>query len=125
MSVPEQPVTAAPNRAGRFWLVAMTVVVLVAFVASRLASSSPDGLDRVVQDRGLVARSAPDNADQAPLAGYATAGVEDSGPTKGLAGILGTLAVAVIAAGAGWVAMLASRGAAGRGARRRHGDASP
>lgn len=61
----------------------------LAYLVSPLASSSPDGLERVAIDEGL-AGSAQDHAlDDSPLAGYQVRGVEDEGRSTALSGIVG------------------------------------
>lgn len=61
----------------------------LAYFVSPLASSSPDGLERVAIDEGL-AGSAKDHAVAgSPLADYQVRGVEDEGTSTALSGVVG------------------------------------
>jgi hypothetical protein len=67
----------------------LLVALGLAFFVSPLASSSPDGLNRVAEDQGF-ADDADDHAlDDSPLSGYEVRGVEDERLSKGLAGVIG------------------------------------
>ena len=72
----------------KWWLVALVGCLLVA-VLSPLASSSPDGLERVAEDKGFIGR-----AQEAPfqlIADYVFPGVENEAVATILAGLIGTL----------------------------------
>jgi hypothetical protein len=87
------------------WL-GLATCLLVAGVLSSLASTAPDGLERVATDLGL-ASSTPHPPVGSPLTGFATAG-NSSRLGTGLAGVIG---VAVTAAAAfGLFRALASTG---------------
>lgn len=78
--------------------------------ASPFASSAPDGLERTAEKLGFAAMEESSSAAVrrvAPLPDYAVPGVADERAATGLAGLLGTLAVFVVALGAG--ALLARR----------------
>lgn len=67
----------------------LIVALGLAFFVSPLASSSPDGLERVSIDQGF-AETAEDHAlAEGPLADYGVEGVEDERLSTGLAGIIG------------------------------------
>ena len=74
------------------------VALFLAGVVSYYASSSPDGLNRVAQDKGFAA-SGTRAADRSALAGYRTDGVEDRRLSGGLAGVAGSLVVLLLAGG--------------------------
>jgi hypothetical protein len=67
----------------------LLVALGLAFFVSPLASSSPDGLEKVSIDEGF-ADTAEDHAlADSPLADYAVEGVDDESLSTGLAGIIG------------------------------------
>jgi hypothetical protein len=77
--------------------------LLVAFglavFASPLASSRPDGLNKVAADHGFDRSARRSAADDSPLAGYAVKDVDNDDVAKGSAGMIGvavTLFVAII-----------------------------
>jgi hypothetical protein len=65
------------------------VALLLAGLASHYASNSPDGLNKVASDQGFDKAAKPHTADDSPLAGYATKGVDDQRLSGGLAGVAG------------------------------------
>lgn len=73
-------------------------LALLAVSAGFVASSSPDGLERVAEDLGFADRAAPPHA--APLPDYAVPGLSP-GLSAPLAGLIGTLAVGGLAWGLG------------------------
>ncbi|PRX96142.1 PDGLE domain-containing protein [Allonocardiopsis opalescens] len=85
-----------------FFLGAVLVALLLAGVVSFYASSSPDGLERVAEDTGLI-EAADDHAlAESPLADYGVAGVEDERLSVGLSGLVGvgiTLGVGMLVFG--------------------------
>ncbi len=82
----------------RSTVVLLAAIGALASVASLIASSSPDGLNRVAADLGFSGRQA--TLYQAPLAGYSVPLVPSS--LSGVAaGLLGTAAVGGVAFAAG------------------------
>jgi cobalt/nickel transport system permease protein len=86
-------------RPGVFVLVALAVVVVVAFVISGFASSSPDGLERVAADKQIDAEATDHAFADGPLADYAVEGVENERLSTGVAGVLGVAATLAVATG--------------------------
>jgi len=84
----------------KWWHVALIISFLVA-VASPLASSSPDGLERVAKDQGFVAleREAPFQL----LADYIFPGVGNGALATILAGLAGTLVIFGLVYGLAWL----------------------
>lgn len=74
-----------------FVLLGIGIALILAFFVSPLASSSPDGLERVAIDQGFEGQAAEHAMAQTPLADYAVAGVPDPGLSTGLAGVIGVL----------------------------------
>lgn len=67
----------------------LLVTLLLAGVASFYASSDPDGLEKAAQDTGIARQAEDSAADDSPLAGYETTGVDDGRLSGGLAGVVG------------------------------------
>jgi cobalt/nickel transport protein len=92
----------APGRrlSTRALLVAgLVVALLVAGVASYYASSHPDGLEHVAGETGFLDTAEDSPTADSPFADYATKGVDDERLSVGIAGVLGTLVVLVLAGG--------------------------
>lgn len=75
------------------------VCLLLAGVVSYYASSRPDGLESVAQDKGFADTAGPHASDGSPFAGYATRGIDNARVSGGVAGIAGGALVFVIAGG--------------------------
>ncbi|MGJ6962745.1 energy-coupling factor ABC transporter permease [Streptosporangium sp. G11] len=93
--LPDAPRSSAPvaaRRPGWFLPAGIAVAVLLAGVVSFYASSSPDGLERVAEDKGFIGQAADHSLGEQPLADYGDVG----GIPVGVAGLIGvgvTLAV--------------------------------
>jgi cobalt/nickel transport system permease protein len=77
-------------KGGKGWIVAGIVISLIVVLLSPLASTDPDGLNRVAADLGFI------NAAQSgagPFAGYTVPFLADASASKIAAGALGALAV--------------------------------
>ena len=84
----------------KWWLIALLVCLAVASF-SPLASSSPDGLERVAEDKGFI-----DLEREAPyqiIADYVFPGVENEALATILAGWIGTLMLFAVAYGIAWM----------------------
>jgi len=80
----------------KWWHIALLVALLMAII-SPFASSSPDGLEKVAEDKGFI-----EKATEAPyqlMADYLFPGVENEAVATILAGIIGTLAIFGLAYG--------------------------
>ena len=83
-----------------FTALALAVAVGLATAASPFASSSPDGLEKVAQDKGFAGDGRPAGVQEAaPVPGYAFPGVANERVATGLAGFTGTLLVFVVGYG--------------------------
>lgn len=77
----------------------IVVALLIAGVGSYYASSDPDGLTKVSQDQGFAGSEKDHGAADGALAGYETKGVDDARLSGGLAGVVGSVVVLVLAGG--------------------------
>ncbi|HJX13362.1 MAG TPA: PDGLE domain-containing protein [Dehalococcoidales bacterium] len=84
----------------KWWHFALIIPVLVA-VVSPLASSSPDGLEKVAQDQGFLGRSQP--APFQVIADYLFPGIASEALATILAGLLGTLLLFGAVYGLAWL----------------------
>ena len=75
------------------------VALLLAGVVSYYASTSPDGLNRVAQDKGFSQTRTEHHGGGSPFAGYGTKGIGNERVSKGVAGVVGSLIVLVLAGG--------------------------
>ena len=73
--------------------------LLLAGVVSFYASSHPDGLTKVSQDKGFADTETEHGAADSPLAGYSTKDVGNERLSGGVAGVVGVLVV--LGAGSG------------------------
>jgi len=80
-----------------FLALALAVAVGLAVFASPFASSSPDGLAKVAGSKGFLADGRVHTIqERSPVPGYAFPGIHDSRLATALAGLLGTLLVALV-----------------------------
>jgi PDGLE domain len=77
-----------------FTILALAVAIGLGTAASPFASSSPDGLERVAEDKAFIddGRLAPIQ-EESPVPDYAFPGIDDPRVATGLAGFAGTLVV--------------------------------
>jgi cobalt/nickel transport protein len=83
------------------WGLVLLAALAVAAFLSPLASSAPDGLERVAERLGFAGRERKAPVVKAPLAEYQVSPIRDRRVSTSVAGIIGTLVVFGIAAGAG------------------------
>jgi hypothetical protein len=69
----------------------LLVAIGLAMLVSGLASSSPDGLNKVAEDHGLAADARQHLFENGPLAGYAVKGVNGDRLSTGISGLIGVL----------------------------------
>ena len=79
--------------------VGLLVALLLAGVVSHYASSDPDGLNKVAQDKGFAATQKDHRTGDGPFAGYTTHGVGDGRFSGGRAGVVGCVVVLTLAGG--------------------------
>ena len=86
-------------------LAGLVLSILVTTVLAPLASSDPDGLERVAEDLGFADSEAQSATAESALADYALGGVSDEGWSTRGAGLIGL----VVTAGVGVVVFSAVR----------------
>ncbi len=92
------------------WIwIGLAVALAVGALLSLAASSSPDGLERVAEDKGFL-----ESAVEMPAAALAAARLPVPGHRRrrlatGLAGFLGTLVLFALGCGVGWALRLGRR----------------
>ena len=84
----------------KWWLIALLVCLAVASF-SPLASSSPDGLERVAEDKGFIGLG--EEAPYQVIADYVFPGIDNEALATILAGLIGTLILFGIAYGVAWL----------------------
>ena len=95
----------------KWWLIALVFCLVLATI-SPLASSSPDGLEKVAEDKGFIGA-----AGEAPfeiVADYVFPGIENEAVATILAGWLGTLLLFAITYGLAWLIKSRREGVATR-----------
>lgn len=94
------------------WMGLAAALAVGAFL-SLVASSSPDGLEKVAEDKGFMERAVATPLLHSPLPDYLFPGIADERLATGLAGFLGTLVLFVVGYGVGWAVRRASRARTG------------
>ena len=84
-----------------FTILALALAVGLATAASPFASSSPDGLERVAEDKAFIEQAKDPGYEVLP--DYTIPGVDNEAVSTILAGIVGVLVVAALTFGAGWL----------------------
>ena len=74
-----------------FVIAGLLVTVGLALVVSGFASSSPDGLEKVAEDKGFLETAKEHQFADGPLADYAVKGVGNERLSTGLSGLIGVL----------------------------------
>jgi cobalt/nickel transport protein len=74
-----------------FLIGGLLVTIGLALVVSGFASSSPDGLEKVAEDRGFLETAQDHLFTDGPLADYAVRGVDNERLSTGLSGLIGVL----------------------------------
>jgi hypothetical protein len=85
-----EPPATGPGRSRlgrRWWIGGIVIVALVVVILAPLASSDPDGLNRVAEDAGFIGSA--QNVIGGLLSGYDLPFVSDPNVSKVLSGLLG------------------------------------
>lgn len=83
--------------ANKFLLAGILVSLVVAGVLSYYASSSPDGLEKVAEDKGFLDTAKDSINSGTPLADYGVSGIENERLSVGLSGLVGVIATLLVA----------------------------
>lgn len=89
----------------------IVVALALAVFVSPFASASPDGLERVAEDKGFAEAATAPAWDFSPLGDYSFPGLGEGGLSTALAGLVGTLLLFVIVLLAGRAIARSSRAA--------------
>jgi PDGLE domain len=82
-----------------FTILALALAIGLGTAASPFASSSPDGLERVADDKAFLDDGRPAAIQEdAPVPDYAFPGIDDPHLATGMAGFVGTLGVFMLGA---------------------------
>jgi len=95
-----------------WWIGGLLVAALIVIVLAPLASSDPDGLERVAEDRGFIEQA--QNAFYGVLPDYTVPGLDDAALTTIAAGLIGVGIVFLMMWGLGAL-LTRRRGTSGRG----------
>lgn len=71
----------------------LLAAVLLALIISPFASSRPDGLERVAEDKGFIEKANARPAVRSPIRDYLMPGIKNEKVATAIAGVLGTLLV--------------------------------
>ena len=77
-------------------VIGLIIAVVIAFFLSPLASSWPDGLERVAHDYGFIARSEQGSVLKAPIPDYVFPGLKNGKMATSISGLLGTVIIFVV-----------------------------
>lgn len=103
MSAARRGMSPARRGGRRLWLVAGAVALLLAGIVSAYASSQPDGLERVAEDKGFLEAADDHDLGGSPLADYGVEGVDDDRLSVGLAGAIGVVLTLAVGGGLFWL----------------------
>jgi hypothetical protein len=108
------------HKLGKYWWVIGLMFALGVVFLSPLASSDPDGLERVAEDAGFLSRA--EDAPYEVMPDYAFPGIENSAVSTIVAGLIG--AVLLFGAGYGLAWLLRRRSERAMGSPPRTTDAT-
>lgn len=93
-------------------LLGFAAALLVAAFLSPFASSSPDGLERVAEDKGFIEKGTS-YFTGSPIPDYSMPGIGHEGAATGLAGVVGTVLTFGMMYGVGKLIVRKKRGSGG------------
>ena len=93
-----QTASSADRGTGARWWVGGYIIAVAVTLLAPLASGSPDGLERVAEDAGFIARA--QHAPYAIIADYVVPGIQNEGLATIFAGIIGVTIIYALVAGA-------------------------
>lgn len=90
------------------WLICFVIPLIIAAFVSPFASSKPDGLEKVAEDKGFLDKGV--SHISSPIPDYIFPGINDDRRATGVAGVLGTIFVFVFMYGMGKIVVLSRKG---------------
>jgi hypothetical protein len=100
-----------------FVVLALAVAIGLAAAVSPFASTSPDGLTKVSEDKGFDNTGKLHSVQEdSPIPAYAFPGIDNERVAKGVAGFVGTLGVFVLGYGVAYVVRRRTAASTPRGA---------
>ncbi|MFD4527484.1 energy-coupling factor ABC transporter permease [Streptomyces sp. NPDC058470] len=98
--VPVPVAARTPHR--KVWITGLVASLVLAGFVSFYASASPDGLEKVAEDKGISAAAEEHAAADSPLADYGVKDVSNARLSGGLAGVIGVGVTVVAGTGVFW-----------------------
>lgn len=77
----------------RMWIIVLTIALICSVFLSPLASSHPDGLEKVAEDQEFIDRGAGEPIINSPIPDYVMPGIENENIAVPVAGLIGTVVV--------------------------------
>jgi len=88
------------NNVKTFIFISLIVALILAIFISPFASSSPDGLEKVAEDKGFIEKALEEGVWRlSPIPDYAFPGIGNEAIATAIAGLIGTLITVII----GWL----------------------
>jgi len=88
---------AAKKSLKRFYFSFFLITIALAGGASYYASSQPDGLEKVADEKGFLNTAKDSAVSGSPLSDYGIVGLDNERLSVGLAGVIGVVATALVA----------------------------
>jgi len=82
-------------------IIGLFIAVAIAVFLSPLASSHPDGLEKVAEDKNFLQKAEEKEIIKAPVPDYSMPGIKNEKVAGSIAGLIGTLLVFAVAYGIG------------------------
>lgn len=73
--------------------ISLLVAIFLAIIIAPFASSWPDGLERVAQDKGFIEKGETEPALSSPIPDYTWPGIKNEKVATAISGVVGTLIV--------------------------------
>jgi cobalt/nickel transport protein len=80
-------------------IIGLIIALIVAFFLSPLASSLPDGLEKVAHDHDFIAKSEQGSILKSPIPDYSFPGIKNERMATAISALLGTLVIFGISCG--------------------------
>ncbi len=87
----------------RFFIIFFAISIILAFFLSPFASSSPDGLERVAEDKGFIHKAEEKVVLNSPIPDYSIPAVKNEILSTSLSGLIGTIITLSVSFGIGYI----------------------